>query len=208
MPDVQCPVCGNYTSEGRFCEHCGSSLIPVPANNLSRPSAVSGSQPQTKKRSAIVTLLLIIGTVFLIFIILSAIITAFVIGMAGNIDTTKSTYGTPSIITATPTYFYSTSATGTQSYNSGVGTLSITTYPGCVQVFINGQYNGITSGCNIGGSNDAYNGNLVLKNVNSGSFYVELKKSGYLFESQSFTLNKGGVVTISKTLTRVPVRQN
>jgi hypothetical protein len=101
MPDVRCPTCGNYTPEGRFCERCGSPLIPVPVNSPT-PQEISAPQVPGKKRSTAATILIILGVVFILLIVLS-VIAAFVYGMAANIDTTKNTKPT---VTVTPVYTY------------------------------------------------------------------------------------------------------
>jgi len=104
MPDVRCPACGTYTPEGKFCEHCGSSLLPVPAYSPPSPQGAAASQPPEKKRSVVGTILAIIGGVFLFFIII-AVIAAFVFGMAGNIK--DNTDGIKPTATATPVHTYS-----------------------------------------------------------------------------------------------------
>jgi len=103
MPDIRCPTCGIDTPEGKFCEHCGSSLSPVPVYSSPSPSGAATSQPPVKKRSAAATILAIIGGVFLFFIIM-AVLAAFVFGMAGDTQSTKT-------VTATVTPVYTNSPT-------------------------------------------------------------------------------------------------
>ena len=83
MPDIRCPTCGINTPEGKFCEHCGSSLFPAPVYSPPSPPGVAPSQPPVKKRSVAATILIILGVIFLIFIVM-AILAAFVFSMAAN----------------------------------------------------------------------------------------------------------------------------
>ena len=90
MPYVRCPSCGNYTPEGRFCEHCGSLLPFQQAPVLSSDQPLTPQRPLEKKRSAGETVLLIIGGASLFFIII-IVIAAFVFGMAGSNTNGSST---------------------------------------------------------------------------------------------------------------------
>ena len=111
MPDIRCPTCGNYTPEGKFCEHCGSSLLPAPVYSSPSPPGVITSQPPVKKRSTVAIVLAIIGGVFLFFIIM-AILAAFVFGMAANTQSTNPVTATVTQpVTAKVTQLYTYSPT-------------------------------------------------------------------------------------------------
>jgi len=109
MPDIRCPTCGNYTPEGKFCEHCGSSLSPVPVYSPPSPQGVAPSQPPVKKRSVAATVLIILGVIFLIFIVI-AILAAFVFSMAVNTQLktpVTTTTNLPVTTKVTQSYTYS-----------------------------------------------------------------------------------------------------
>jgi len=112
MPDIRCPTCGINTPEGKFCEHCGSSLSPVPVYGSPSLPGIATSQPPEKKRSVAATFLIILGVFFLIFIVL-AILAAFVFSMAANTHSTNpvtSTVTQPVTAKVTQLYTYSPTA--------------------------------------------------------------------------------------------------
>ena len=76
------------------------------------------------------------------------------------------------------------------------GFVSITTCPGGAQVFVGGIYRGHTVTCN----------QPFVIHQPPGNYYVELKLTGYYFETSNFHVNSGETTTIQKTLTHVPPR--
>ncbi len=139
MPDVRCPTCGNYTPEGRFCEHCGSSLAPVPVYNSPLPSGVATPQPPAKKRSAAVLVLLIIGGVFF-FLIVIAVLAAFVFGVAANSQSTNPvtvTVTPPVTAKVTPVYTYSPTTVVTRVTASAPVRYTPDSY---TETIVNGNY--------------------------------------------------------------------
>jgi hypothetical protein len=185
-----CPNCGRITPEGKFCENCGASLESV---NIPQP--VPFKPPEEKKRSVLSTILMIIGGIVLLFIVFG-IIGAVVMYSALSSDPTKITYPTYSTISPTA-YPGSTTAPVIQ----GHGSISVRTNPGGAQVFLNGQYRGSTP-------SDSSTP-LIIDSVDTGvPCTIELKKTGYIFEDQTFQLSDGQIFTINKVLTHVPVRTN
>jgi len=180
-----CPNCGKNTPEGKFCENCGASLEIV---KILQPATFK--PPEEKKRSALSTILMIIGAIVLLFIVFGIIGAVFMYSTL-SADQTKITYPTYSTISPTA-YPGSTTA-------PGHGSISVRTSPGGAQVFLNGQYRGSTP--------SDTSKSLIISNVEAGiTCTIELKKTGYIFEDQTFQLSNGQMVTINKVLTRVPVR--
>jgi len=178
-----CPNCGKNTPEGKFCENCGASLEIVKI-----PQPITFKPPEEKKRSALSTILMIIGAIVLLFIVF-AIIGAVFTTLSDN--PTKITY--PTYSTTSPTAYPSSTTA------PGHGSISVRTSPGGAQVFLNGQYRGSTP--------SDTSKSLIISNVEAGiTCTIELKKTGYIFEDQTFQLRDGQMVTINKVLTRVPVR--
>ena len=181
-----CPNCGKNTPEGKFCESCGASLEIV---RISPPVTI---KPQDeKKRSVFSTILMIIGAIVLLFIVFG-IIGAVVLYNAESANPTKTTYPTIS-----PTVYPGST---TASVLKGYGSISVRTTPGGAQVFLNGQYRGSTP--------SDTSAPLIINEINPGTCSIELRKSGYIFEDQTFELSEGQMVTINKALTRVPVRKD
>ena len=183
-----CPNCGKNTPEGKFCENCGASLEIVRI-----PPPVTFKPPEEKKRSVLSTILMIIGAIVLLFIVFG-IIGAVVMYSTLSADQTKITYPTYSTISPTA-YPGSTTA----PVSTGHGSISVRTSPGGAQVFLNGQYRGSTP--------SDTSTPLIINDVDTGiACTIELKKTGYIFEDQTFQLSAGQTFTINKVLTRVPVR--
>ena len=187
MAPVICPTCGKSTPEGKFCESCGSRLpITSPAVQPQYPTTES----TTKKRSAIEWIAIGFGGIILL-VIVSAFIAGMSSGIFGALKTTSTSTGSTSV--TEPTTIQITTPTIVSNQD---GFVSIQTCPGGAQVFVGGQYRGHTAGCNQ---------TFVIQQP-PGKYYVELKLTGYYFETINFQVNSGETTTIQKTLTHVPPR--
>ena len=89
------------------------------------------------------------------------------------------------------------SATATPTIAKGLGSISIRTTPGGVQVFLNGQFQGQTP--------DDQNDPLVISDIETGSYHIELRKSGYVYKDETVQVN-GKWCFISRELIRAPVQ--
>ena len=89
------------------------------------------------------------------------------------------------------------SATATPTIARGQGSISIRTTPGGVQVFLNGQFQGQTP--------DDQNDPLVISDIETGSYRVELRKSGYIFKDETVQVT-GKWCFISRELIRAPAQ--
>ncbi|MCX6688088.1 MAG: PEGA domain-containing protein [Methanoregula sp.] len=76
----------------------------------------------------------------------------------------------------------------------GYGSISIRTMPGGVDVFLNGQFRGQTP--------DDSNKTLVITGIETGSYQVELRKSGYISDNENVPVNNGGWGYIYRELPR------
>jgi hypothetical protein len=125
MTPVICPNCGRSTPEGRFCEHCGAALPALPA--YVPPPAPPA--PAAKKRSALSTILIILGAIVLLFIVFGFIGALVMYTTYPGSSTGKSTYTvqptavltsvpTPVPVTTAPTYV-SSQASSYRSWHPG-----------------------------------------------------------------------------------------
>jgi hypothetical protein len=87
-------------------------------------------------------------------------------------------------------------ATATPTLVKGYGSVSIRTIPGGAQVFFNGEFRGQTP--------DDQNKPLVISGVETGSYQIELRKSGYISENENIFVKDGGWGYIYRELTRAP----
>jgi hypothetical protein len=85
-------------------------------------------------------------------------------------------------------------ATATPTPVREYGSISIRTMPGGVQIFLNGQLRGQTP--------DDPNKSLVISGLETGSYQVELRKSGYISENENIFVNGGGWGFIYRELPR------
>jgi hypothetical protein len=66
--------------------------------------------------------------------------------------------------------------------------------PGGVQVFLNGEFRGQTP--------DDPNKSLMISNIETGSYQVELKKSGYTFETENVVVKDKSFCYLYRELNR------
>jgi hypothetical protein len=74
------------------------------------------------------------------------------------------------------------------------GNLSITSSPGGAQVFCNGQWKGFTP--------------MVISHLEPNEYQIELKLSGYNFQTHNILINAGSTTSINANLVKVPVRDD
>jgi len=84
------------------------------------------------------------------------------------------------------------------------GKISIKTSPGKAQIFSNGKYIGITNDCHWSFTNCQP---FIIQKT-PGKYRIELKVSGYEFETVDVQVNGGETTTIEKRLTKVPIRED
>jgi len=187
MTPVICPTCGRSVPEGKFCESCGSRL-PV-TSPTQQPQGLT-AESTTKKRTALEWIAIGFGGIILL-VIVSVFIAGMSSGVSGALKTTSTSTGSTSF--TEPTTIQITTPT-TATIRDGF--VSITTCPGGAQVFVGGIYRGHTVTCN----------QPFVIQQSPGDYYVELKLTGYYFETVNFHVNSGETTTIQKILTHVPPR--
>lgn len=84
--------------------------------------------------------------------------------------------------------------TTTVPISKGYGNLSITSSPGGAQVFINGRWKGFTP--------------MVIPQLEPNEYQIELKLSGYIFQTYNILINAGRTTSINAKLVKVPSRDN
>jgi len=106
--------------------------------------------------------------------------------------TAEKTFGTGNsdIVTTNET----TTETTTVPISKGYGNLSITSSPGGAQVFINGRWKGFTP--------------MVIPQLEPNEYQIELKLSGYIFQTYNILINAGRTTSINAKLVKVPSRDN
>jgi len=86
------------------------------------------------------------------------------------------------------------SATSTPTLVQGFGSVSIRTMPGGAQVFFNGEFRGQTP--------DDPNKPLMISNIETGSYQVDLRKSGYTFETENVVVKDKSFCYLYRELNR------
>jgi hypothetical protein len=77
--------------------------------------------------------------------------------------------------------------------------LSVKSFPGGAQIFLNGQFKGMTP---LDGSQ------TLLTNVAPGEYAVELRLSGYVYYDETVQISSGQIQSIDAFLTHVPARDD
>ena len=108
----------------------------------------------------------------------------------------ESPFRQPSTIIDTPTGIEQPMDTPTESDTIPVperlGNISITSSPQDAQVFFNGQFKGFTP--------------MTMDNLEPNEYQIELKLSGYIFQTLNVEVTAGQTSRIQATLIKVPVR--
>lgn len=108
----------------------------------------------------------------------------------------ESPFRQPSTIIDTPTGIKQPMDTPTESDTIPVperlGNISIASSPQDAQVFFNGQFKGFTP--------------MTMNNLEPDEYQIELKLSGYIFQTHNVVVTAGQTSRIQATLIKVPVR--
>jgi hypothetical protein len=146
---------------------------------------------------------IILGIILLI--IVSAFITGMTAGISGS-SSPPSTTAIPPPSTVSPSGFQIlTKPQSTVSTQDG--SISIKTYPGGAQIFLNGDYIGYTYACDYGYRGWSNCQPYVIQKP-PGTYQIELKQLGpYYIETVNAQVNGGETTKIEKFFTRVPVHQ-